>query len=181
MERKVSRSERYNQSLNECEWPIDLRESKVKSCKFNFIMGPTFQYRKKTYQLVILPKETKLYHGTLVVKGQPIKLREMIWLTSTLAHQGNFNSTHIFEFIVKEPLVLVFEPNLSLRYGSSVRGFEYKPILKAIQLYHQQEFKKSIDGYIGCNECEIGLFVKSFLDKVDQNPKVVREKSLKYI
>ncbi len=158
--------QQYNQSKDECRWPTTKFGLPVKDC--NFILEA---YKVVTLAddfdvvLVKIPAGTKLYHATMIYeKGRhwfetkpPFNSeRGMVWFTSTPEHTGPLNKTHILEYTVRSDLIMVFERNLEKHDG--VRGYEYTKILRNIKtkLMPNSIF---IDGYLGCNECEIAIFI----------------------
>lgn len=91
----------------------------------------------------------------------PIKLFSTIkgsWFASTIDHAKNIKHTYMLEIELKEDLTLLFIQNIATSYPvkKGINLFALgNPYMKNIEVL---KTKYSIDGYVGCNECEI--FVK---------------------
>lgn len=146
---------------------------------------------------VVIPTGTKMYRGTLVYS----KMKKLVpwipnkrfgWFTSTIEHQGNINYTQIDEYEVMEPLLCIFIPNL---HSKGLRGNEYyrniirasmtsetrcEIVEKASSMLQERDRNLNIDGYVGCDECEIGLTQPSIMRKI-KHRGIVKTKSLAFI
>ena len=185
----LHRSERFNLTEEECKWPVNILGKEILECSFPIEDKIDYEYKGNKISVVTLPAKTKIYHATMIYpRGKswfktqyPMDAQKgLVWFASTDKHLGNINSTHHLEYTIKQPLRLVFEHNISKKYGKYIRGYEYIPYLYRITKF-LEENKELIDGYLGCNECEIGIYNNSIKTKLNMIPKVVLEKDLKYI
>ena len=135
-------------------------------------------------KFVIIPVGTIMYRGYLIYPGMSknllpwVRSKNFGWFTSTLEHQGNINHTHIQKFKTNKPLLCIFQHRL---HSTGMRGNQYYKYVK--QYSDKLSYRDSslmIDGYIGCDECEIGLTKESIQTKLLQGP-LEQVKSLKYI
>lgn len=137
----------------------------------------------RNMMFVIIPAQTKMYRGTLVVGKMGrivpwVKEKDFGWFTSTKRHQGNINYTHIQPFMTRAPLLCIFEPRL---HSTGMRGNTfYREVVRYSKLLNSRDPDLVIDGYIGCDECEIGLTKEAIMTKL-LHGKIRQEKSLKYI
>lgn len=187
---------RFNKDVNvlppggECRW-ISSLVGKVDQCNFILEAVDVFEIQDKKVVLVDIPEGTKLYHATFIPMGgdkwfetqMPFDSgKGIVWFASTPMHSSVINHTHILEYTVEEPLRMVFERNIAISYADKgvTKGYDYLPILAMTQIKLKELFGQKIDGYIGCNECEIGIFNDSIKEKLSKH-SVFREKSLAYI
>lgn len=176
-----------------------------KNCNFNIRKIPdkiqkVLRWCTKTQSVfVIIPKGAKMYRGTLVSPNIEKLVPWVVdknfgWFTSTIEHQGNVNYTQIDEYETREALLCMFEPNL---HYSGMRGNSYYnyPVTagqnartkcnlfhvnEASELLNGRDLSLTIDGYVGCDECEIGLTKESIIAKL-KHRGIVKTKSLAYI
>jgi len=128
-------------------------KSQVKSC--NFEMFGIVDPKAQNGTIVTIPKNTVLYHATISFpkKGEThwfsknCPNNEVNWFTPSLDHIDYHNYTHVLAYFTAEPIRVIFYQNIP------ERGNVFFPTLT-----QSKEFQdKEIDGYIGCNECEIAL------------------------
>ena len=187
-----SRWATYNQELGECRWPIDVRGFKVEDCNFKYDIIKKYSNGIK---IVEVPRGTLLYHSMNSTNAKPTGFdygknyqrmlpnprRGFTFFTSTFVHSGNFtNSTHVLEYKTKRKMLLIYEQNISQKYGPTYRGNEYfKLILPKIAGVIQKD-GYDIVGYMGCNECEIAIVNEALPAVIKLPPKVIFEKSSKF-
>lgn len=173
-----------------CQWPTTLMGTNIKECNFvlDFDDDIDVEISKTKFKLVLvrIPRGTKIYHATISIGQktpwfelrQPSSSRGVVWFASTYQHTGPIQKTHVLTYIVEEDLVMIFEYNL-MDYGDDVRGFEY---VNRLHMYIEKLKQKGkyIDGYIGCNECEIGILNES-ITKISKKPENITEMGIKYI
>lgn len=185
----LHRSEQFNIHEDECRWPIDRFGNIVRDCNFQFEpLEIELQIRKKNFPLVRLPAGTKIYHATIGDQewwktGYPRnKQYGGTWFTSTQAHSGNFgNATHVLEYELQEDATLLFVHNLAT-IESNLSGYNFvTKYLPYVRERLQSEHNISLDGYVGCNECEIYLSNNSIRQLLHTNPKVVFTRSRAFI
>lgn len=177
---------KYNRYPGECRWPITKMGRPVKNCNFNVVHEGTFTGpRDELIEVVRVPTGTRLYHSTTIYPGQDIWFvsnppsnmeRGVVWFTSDYDHTGYLSKTHILEYTVTEDLILIFEQNMSVKYGEIYTGFEYveEKLTYLTSVLDSQGVV--IDGYMGCNECEIALFNGSILQKLNwESPTLIWE------
>ena len=135
--------------------------------------------------LVSIPAGTALYHSTNILDNEWYQTdlpqnteKGLVWFTSTLSHALPLGRTHTLKYTTTQDLLMIFEQNLT-RYGLGTRGYEYLHILHRI-IRNLQAKGIQLDGYLGCNECEIAILNKS-VQKLSFPPEVVRSISKAYI
>lgn len=193
----------YNENASECKWPYSIRGGPVSDCNFPIKDVPTdlteFAYNKnkpvkmdeflssENVKLVVIPKNTMLLHGVLDsqynrqwwVNSKPESEYNVVWFTSDNQHILNINATHILVYETNKNLLCLYEQNLRKKYGQNVRGYEYSRILRKYITRVANRYNILINGYVGCNECEIGLTNETAADLV--GPKSVIDFGTKYI
>ena len=181
----------YNQKNDECRWPTTKFGEPVIDCNFVYEIYKIIEFngRKENGDgvliLVKIPKNSKIYHAATIYpkeeewfkKSFPFNSEKgVVWFTSTPEHSGSLSKTHLLEYIVEEELVMIYEQNISKKYGRDIRGYEYS---RGMLGHYIKMIKDHIDGYIGCNECELGILNES-CKKLSLPPKVYKEIGMKY-
>jgi len=188
----------YNSPDSEdCKWPTNLVGGNVKNCNFVLEIYSTpeypsgiVEYGENKIVLVKIPAGTKIYHATFVPPFEktwfnyryPENLEKgMVWFASTIDHASMVNYNYMLTYITKKDMIVVYEKNLKIynKGNSRTRGYEYLPIISNIKSFLYPNIK--IDGYIGCNECEFGIFNTSIEHCLEKTPIDITEKSLKYM
>ena len=169
-------ADKYNLDDSECKWPARIGGFLVKDCQLPIVPLETVTIDKDDggdeYDIVTVPVGSSLYHGT----KDPARKHESVdswskqpvtWFATTLDHTMPLGPMKIHEFTTKEPLTLLFVRNMTKKYNIS-SGAVFIPMLISIGQQISEETKERIyiDGYVGCNECEIGILRKS-LDKLN--------------
>ena len=193
----------YNQRNAECKWPVSKMGFPVRDCNFIMEAHKVIEFGKTSKEesingtdevvvLVKIPAGTKIYHSATIYqeskKGEKEWFEEyppfssergVVWFSSTPAHAGIFSKTHLLEYTTTEDLIMIYEKNIKRSHGIATRGYEYAK--KVLPSYMKRLRGEKIDGYIGCNECEIGIFNRACKDKLEMPPIVVMKLGLKYI
>lgn len=177
--------QKYNRNPEQCRWAITPFGDKIKDCNFRYINPREVTIKTgditEIVVVVTLPVGTKLYHGTGHIPGRTKWWEQgypggglLAWFTSTPEHQGVFRGrTHILEYITNTPLIMAFFQNID-RFERGIRGFEFIPTF--IHIARKLELTGIIiNGYIGCNECEIGIISTDVPKHLDLPPIVVKE------
>jgi len=162
---------KYNQSDDECRWPTRMGgfAKTVKDCNFNMKPLRKFRFGDREFEIAVIPAGTDLYHGTKDKDMNPTgpdewyenNRKKMVWFASTLDHTMPLGPMKIFKTTNKEDLTVVFFRNkgmLNIDISKDLRPMVAKIAQK---LYQETDGKVFIDGYMGCNECEIGIFLPS--------------------
>lgn len=179
-----------NPLKRECHWPTTLMGTNIKDCnfvlEFDEVVEVEISKNKFKFVLVRIPEGTKIYHATFSFgqipwfeSKQPMSPKGIVWFASTYDHTGPIQKTHILTYTVKTDLVMIFEYDL-LQYGDDVRGFEYFSRRLPVYIEKLREKGRHIDGYIGCNECEIGIINES-ISKISKKPENIVELGMKFI
>lgn len=105
----------------------------------------------------------------------------IVWFTSTQKHAENINHTHILKYTTREKLNVIFEQNLTATYNENIRGYEYATTLRDIMRGIREKYDIILDGYVGCNECELGLTNVAVRDKINPRPIIVKTLEMRYI
>lgn len=189
-----------------CKYMTHLSGKSEKPCNFKIIKIPSriqdiLRGCLRTSDVfVIIPERTSLFRGTLEYREMgkivPYVLgKNFGWFTSTIEHQGNINFTRIDEYKTTKRLLCIFQP--SLRKHLQVTGNSYyswinvfnKGLLKCKnKIDTENEILNllphgglELDGYIGCDECEIGLTRRAIETSVKLYKEKVVTKDMKYI
>jgi len=134
---------------------------------------------------VILPKGTVMYHGTIGDEKHPYNQQKNFgWFTSTLSHQGPVQSNRIDMYRTTMNLLCLFIPRLHQR---KMVGTD---IVKLITTRHRNlqdncnvvvktnnglnKIGLHLAGYVGCDECEIGL-LKPVIDRFVKHVKTIQK------
>jgi hypothetical protein len=173
----------------------------VKDCQFKFVDIPERiqdairECTEMDKYFVIIPAGTILYRGSLDMGGGNkvpipwVEDKRFGWFTSTLEHQNNINYTRVDSYKVVKPLLCVFEANL---HSTGMRGNQYYPsiligtknmcelVVTGSKALQGKSTDLSLDGYVGCDECEVGLTKDSIIGKL-RYVKLEKVKQLKYI
>lgn len=160
---------KFNLSDDQCEWPTRLSGRPVVKCGFN---AQPYKHNKDI-NLVTVPAGTTLYRGVKDVNTEYNDFksllsvpRDLIWFASTEEHAMPLGPLAVHKMTTKEPLLLVFSRNLSKEFKVDT-GFDMIVPLKLIAKQLKND-NIEIDGYMGCNECEYGLFAnETTLSKLD--------------
>lgn len=173
------KQEKYNRKEGECCWPTTIGSNKCKPCDFSRVT-----YQPETidelklfgdvdinklnsvlgkYNLVfsILRKGAIIGHSTLSPKNswwntQTYPKGNMVWFTVSKKHQKNIPKTHTLYYKVNKNILCFYERNIWEKYGVNTGQEYYDRVYNRI---HREVLQcgLNINGYIGCNECEIGL------------------------
>ena len=181
---------RFNKEVDECRW-ISSLVGRVSNCDFVLEGIDVVEVNGKELVIVEIPTGTKLYHATFIPPGKekwfetlmPFDSgKGLVWFASTSIHSSIINHTHMLEYTVDKPLTMVYEKNIAITYANKrvTKGYDYLPILMGHMMKLASEFDINIDGYIGCNECEIGILNDSVKEKLSKY-ELHSEKSLSYI
>lgn len=164
----------YNTNDNKCEWPTTSNMSikTIEKCNIPMIPLKTIYYENKKIEIVKIPSGTKLFHGTKSPNFLPLNENDwikgpqkMFWFATTFNHTRPHEPIKVLEITLKEDINLLFIRNISKELNIS-SGYEFYPLLLNILNKVQEENTNLIiDGYTGCNECEVGLLKKS-LNKI---------------
>jgi len=175
-----------NTNVGECKW---MALSGVRECNFNF-ETVIERATSKNDDVVLLPQGTKLYNATQILSNDWFRTRYPsntenggVWFTSTLDHAKNISYyTHILEYTTKEDLILLYIHNLK-KYGDvKTRGYEFvRKHYRDIFFHIQETTGYKIQGYIGCNECEIFIENSQLPKTLEKIPTVAFQRSMKYI
>ena len=173
-------AQKYNQQADECSWPTTshMAPNSVKDCEFPVVPQGKMQYGEQIYELVTLPKGSEIYHGVKKKMEPPQgpgdwsqSKQPMTWFASTYLHTRPLEPTAVFKATVKEDMTLVYIHNLVTDLDVDA-GFAFRPILLSMaeKIRVKSGGKLIIDGYVGCNECELGI-LRQALDKLDYPPQ----------
>lgn len=175
----------YNQTPDQCVWPLPPPSKDTKQCNFPFKENPVIQ----NIQTVTLPAGTELFHATQILPSQKIWFTNMtavsfdtlpkkiMWFASSPEHAKHMNYTHVLKFKTKKDIKLVFIRNLLVHIGSNT-GNE---LLKNPEFASILSKDPELVGYVGCNECEIGIFKHHLADVIELPPEVLETRSYMYI
>ena len=164
-------------SSEKCKWRTRLGSSVKKDCGFVFDVIE----EKDNYKIVVLPKNTKLYHitvGNLRYNNQnwwenswPFNtVRGGIFFTPSEEHlpvNGNFKL--VYE--TKKQIPLIYIDNL--KKHNSRNGNEF--ICGNFSSLLRENEKYDILGYISCNECELFLLNNYIKDCIYKKPKEIKD------
>ncbi len=159
-------ADKYNID-SECEWPTRMGGFLVKDCQLPIKHLETVMIDDQEYDIVTVPIGTVLYHGTKEpnIKYESLNSwskRAVTWFATTFDHTMTLGPMKVHEFTIKNTLTLLFVRNMKRKYNIS-SGFSFVRPLVVIkqQIIEKTTGRIHIDGYIGCNECEIGIFHES--------------------
>lgn len=185
------RSEIYNMTNGECRWPYDVFGN-VGTCSFK----PSMVYDSgKGYSIYVLEKGTEIYHSTVAIGGAkwwenryPFSSSEGgTWFTSTDKHAKNFTTkSHVLKYTIVRDIYLIFIQNIS-KYTDVVglSGFEFVArhyaILKEKAKLEWGATVPEIDGYLGCNECEIFIENDEIEKHLGDQPEIIFQRDSSYI
>lgn len=166
----------YNLKPEECRWPTRMGGFLVKDCAFGTRPYETVRVKNPftntniTLDIVELPARSHLYTGT----KNPARVynsssdwpstRGFVWFASTKDHTMPLGPVKIHTFVTNEPLLLLYVHNMTTELNIST-GANFALALPKIRNEILKGTGINIDGYLGCNECEFGLF-NSSLDKL---------------
>lgn len=192
-----TRHEKYNQVDDECCWPTSLGSAKCVPCDFSdidmvqpsnrdelSIFGSKIDFDLLNevllkYQIIltIIKQGTVLSHGTLSPSKEwwkyTVPKGDMVWFTTGKKHQKNIAKSHILKYIVKRPLLCFYERNIGKKYGVT-NGHQYYQKIYPRLKRDMQSSGIRIDGYVGCNECEIGL--ENLSDKIIFSQSIIQSR-----
>ena len=183
-EYNLPRQLRYNINPKECRWPTGLMENKIKDCKFVFSKEYNLNFRNNIIKIVHIPKNSYLYRGEILYddKNYPVSQNNLplVWFSASIDHLKNLSDKVLYlQYKTTRDLVLIYEQNISKKYGENVRGFEYIPFFNQLGKYIYKQYNVSIDGYVGCNECEIGIVNNIIEDVINLPPVIVKKVDIK--
>lgn len=154
----TSYQKNLNKNKGECRWPKFIHGTPVLDCNFEYDIIS----QHENYNIVELPKGTKLYHTTFTspITGKwwkktiPVnKNLGGVFFTSSETHQSLHSGTHMLVYETKCDIKLVYIQNLNKNFDMAT-GNDF------VKSFHYSKIKvqePSIYGYMGCNECEIFL------------------------
>ena len=112
-----------------------------------------------------------------------LRRKKMVWFVTSETHANNIEGSHLLYYKTKRPLLCLFERNIAKKYGNKRPDYAGNTfsvdIFPRIQYALREKANLLLDGYVGCNECEVGL-----LNKTSQDALVlehVKEMSMAYI
>lgn len=171
-------AKQYNINKDECNWPTRSGNFDVQPCNMNIEHVDNVTIDNKVYNIVKVPYDTKIFHGTKIIgitpSSQSWSNKNMTWFATTLEHTMPLGPFVIYEFTIDKDLILLFEQNITNNLGYTSGQTFMIPFMKIAEKIFQK-YNIQLDGYIGCNECEIGLF-KNSLGKLMYPP--IRRKPL---
>lgn len=171
------KAEKLNKNPNECRWyTLNIGDGKIKNCNFNYVIKDY-----KNFKITTIPTNTELYHTSKTPRSLPLEPKDwsnkkLVWFTPSKAHLNIHLPEIIIKTKTKSKINLLFIQNLKLDLNIN-SGFNIFPKLIILCKKIKELYNIEIDGYIGCNECEIGLFNTS-LNKLFYPPKIISYKDL---
>lgn len=165
--------EYLNQTEGECQWGAGPTSTERVPCGFptpvkeeggwfSVTLEPGFMlYRSEKHA----PGKSKWFNTTAISET----VKDHYWFATTLKHVQVFGGSHILHYEVMAPIKLLFIQNLYTQKGFK-DGYDYFKSPKFVK--EMREY--GVDGYAGCNECEILLTTPGLL-KISQMPKKVED------
>lgn len=172
----------YNLKNNECRWPVNLIGSRVENCGFHYDVI----YDQNNIKVVKLNKNSFLYHKTFIEVGKessgwwltdwpPPRYIGGLFFNQSEIHQSLHPGTHQLKYETKCEVQLLYIQNLTTQFKKTVGNdfvlsIEFKNLIQSLE---KDGIK--IDGYMGCNECEIFIFNNTLKRCIYKKPREVKD------
>lgn len=183
------RKDKFNLYDGQCEWPIYLHTDNIVSeCRFPIEDLKVFEKNEYgTIKIVKLPKGTSIYHKTragLANMNMNVKSTEwwnksfpsnkslggVFFSTSKKHIERNIGGTHILEYKTKRPVMLIYIQNIYKFCGAPDGNVFVKHCFPSVLKQLEIESDYNVEGYIGCNECELFLNENSISSIIPMEP-----------
>lgn len=155
---------KFNRKEGECRWPTVLTGGNVQDCRFDDF--EVIEDYGNGIKVIVLPKGTLLYHKyspgptSTFKKDEPTHKRGGLFFNIRQDVQRMHFGTRQLIYKTPKDLNLVYVQNISSIFNYRVGEDFVKDIFKILKRKLEEQLNVSIDGYMGCNECEVYIINK---------------------